>query len=282
MNHGASAARLFGPVWAILWRGLTFFIAWGAIAALPVVIGQTLWPERWDMSSSMFRLIMDSVVGASLLAATWIMVRFVGKQTLGAAGLAPARLPRDFGTGAAIGIVWLAIPLGFAWVAGWIVPNYHGQFPWSDMPVAGLAVLVNVLVQQLLLTGYLFAMIRARAGLLAALAVSAVLFCAYHAPAFQGEWLPALNVFITANLFCLAREISGAIWLPIGMHAAWNFLLGPALGLTVSGTDELATGWRAFALDGPAWATGGDFGLEGSVLVTVTTTLLVAAILGCV
>jgi hypothetical protein len=64
------------------------------------------------------------------------------------------------------------------------------------------------------------------------------------------------------------------------MHAAWNFLLGPALGLTVSGTDELATGWRAFALDGPAWATGGDFGLEGSVLVTVTTTLLVAAILG--
>ena len=147
------------------------------------------------------------------------------------------------------------------------------------MPLAALALIVNVVAQQLLLTGYLFAIARTKAGLLAAVVLSGLLFTGYHAPAFHGAWLPAANVFCTATLFCLAREVSGDIWLPVGLHAAWNFLLGPVLGLTVSGTDSLGEGWRAFQLDGPAWATGGEFGIEGSVLVTAATIVLITAFL---
>jgi hypothetical protein len=42
------------------------------------------------------------------------------------------------------------------------------------------------------------------------------------------------------------------LWLPIGIHFAWNSLLGPVLGLTVSGTDQLGVGWRVFQVEGPA------------------------------
>jgi membrane protease YdiL (CAAX protease family) len=261
--------------WAGIWRVLVFFLAWGVLAAPFFVItrGQI---ENWSETNPMLmRLSGDSWAVLSLLAATWLMTRFVDRQPLRFAGVTTAGLPRHLAVGLAIGAIWLALPLGFAWVADWISPVEHGEFRFAAVPLAALATLVNVVAQQLLLCGYVFAVIRIRGGLIPAVIASSILFCAYHAPAFQGDWLPALNVAFAAVLFCLAREFSGGIWLPVGIHTAWNFLLGPMLGLTVSGTDTLGEGWRAFQLNGPTWATGADFGIEGSALVTVATLLLI-------
>ncbi|HUG13132.1 MAG TPA: CPBP family intramembrane glutamic endopeptidase [Opitutaceae bacterium] len=265
--------------WAATWRVTLFFLAWGVLAAPFFVVakGQI---ESWNETNPvLMRLSGDSWAVLSLLLATWLMTRFVDHQPLRTAGVTIVGLPRHLAGGLAIGATWLALPLGFAWVAGWIAPLDHGAFPLAAMPLAALATIVNVVAQQLLLCGYIFAAIRTRAGLIAAVIVSSILFCAYHAPAFQGHWLPALNVVFAATLFCLAREISGGIWVPVGIHTAWNFLLGPVLGLTVSGTDELGEGWRAFQLNGPAWATGGEFGIEGSAPGTVTTLLLIVPLI---
>lgn len=64
-------------------------------------------------------------------------------------------------------------------------------------------------------------------------------------------------------------------WLPIAIHFAWNFLLGPGLGLTVSRQD-LGSSWQAFAVNGPAAFTGGTFGLEGGLVVAATTLTMIA------
>lgn len=265
--------------WAVIWRALVFFLAWGVLAAPFFVIakGQI---DNWNETNPvLMRLSGDSWAVLSLLVATWLMTRFVDRQSLRSAGVAIVGLPRDLAGGLAIGVVWLAMPLLFAGAAGCITQVDHGAFHWEAVPIAALATFVNVIAQQLLLSGYIFAMIRVRAGLIAAVIVSSSLFCGYHIPAIQGHWLPALNVVLTATLFCLARELSGSIWLPVGIHAAWNFLLGPVLGLTVSGTDNLGEGWRALGINGPAWVTGGDFGIEGSVPVTVATLLIIAALI---
>lgn len=63
------------------------------------------------------------------------------------------------------------------------------------------------------------------------------------------------------------------------MRFAWNLLLGPVLGLTVSGTDQLGLGWCMLALEGPEVFTGGSFGLEGGLIVTLTTSLLIGGLL---
>jgi hypothetical protein len=133
------------------------------------------------------------------------------------------------------------------------------------------ALFFNTLTQQLLLCGYIFQTIRARSSFTVALLVSAALFSALHAGAFLGAWLPIVNVFGAGALFCLAYGITGNLWFPIGIHFAWNSLLGPVLGLTVSGTDQLGVGWRVFQVEGPALFSGGAFGLEGGLVVTITT-----------
>ncbi len=52
------------------------------------------------------------------------------------------------------------------------------------------------------------------------------------------------------------------------MHLAWNLVAGPVLGHEVSGYAP-ATSLFNESGDGPSWLTGGDFGIEGSVWMTV-------------
>ncbi|MEP7118549.1 MAG: CPBP family intramembrane glutamic endopeptidase [Acidobacteriota bacterium] len=224
------------------------------------------------------RLSSDAWVVVSLLVVTWLMTRKIDRQPLHSVGLAFAGLPRDFFGGLANGAVWLALPLAVAWALGWIAPVDHGRFARDALPLAALAMFVNVVARQLLLCGYLYSTFRSHVGLIAAVLLSGIFFSAYHAAGFRGEWLPALTVFLAGSLFCLAREHSGSLWLPIGIHAAWNFLLGPALGLTVSGNGQRGDGWRMIELKGPAWVTGGSFGIEGGVIVTVATAVLAAVL----
>lgn len=54
-----------------------------------------------------------------------------------------------------------------------------------------------------------------------------------------------------------------------------GFLLGPVLGLTVSGTGEASLAWTVVAIEGPPLFAGGAFGLEGGLTVTFTTGLLI-------
>jgi membrane protease YdiL (CAAX protease family) len=213
----------------------------------------------------------DATLAVAMLASTWIMTRFVDRRPFLTIGFAPSQAPRDLTVGLAVGAVWLALSVGAAWLAGWASPRFPVTGSSSQLLGTLTALFFNTLTQQMLLCGYIFQTIRARTSFTVALLVSAALFSALHAGAFHGTWLPLVNVFGAGALFCLAYGISGNLWLSIGIHFAWNSLLGPVLGLTVSGSDQLGVGWRVFQIEGPALFTGGSFGLEGGLVVTITT-----------
>lgn len=62
------------------------------------------------------------------------------------------------------------------------------------------------------------------------------------------------------------------LWFAMGMHFSWNSLEG-LLGLPISG--HPANGLFTVNVNGAALLTGGDFGLEGSI-VTVLISLLIS------
>ncbi|MGA9994785.1 MAG: type II CAAX endopeptidase family protein [Pyrinomonadaceae bacterium] len=61
-----------------------------------------------------------------------------------------------------------------------------------------------------------------------------------------------------------------SLWFPLGIHWAWNWTMGAILGLPVSGIDKLTPAplLRA-SVTGPAWLTGGSYGIEGGAACTV-------------
>lgn len=263
----------------ILWRVALFFLAFALVGAVLIVPLGTLFSDWSSEHATSAQLYADIVGACAILLATWIMTRFVDRRPLYTIGLSRHHALRDLAVGLGVGAVWLAASVGSAWAAGWAHPTIAAGFSVWKLLVAVISLTFNVLTQQLLLCGYIFQTLRSRSGVGVALVLSAGLFVAYHAGAFEGSWLPAVNVFAAATVFCLAYVLTGNLWLPAGIHVAWNVLLGPVLGLTVSGNGELGLGWSVFAIEGPPLFTGGSFGLEGGLLVTLSTAALIAVFL---
>ncbi len=62
-----------------------------------------------------------------------------------------------------------------------------------------------------------------------------------------------------------------SLWFPLGVHWSWNWALGSLFGLPVSGITKIAPHPLLQGVElGPAWLTGGSYGIEGGVACTIT------------
>ena len=69
----------------------------------------------------------------------------------------------------------------------------------------------------------------------------------------------------------LCREYTGSLWMPVGLHLAWNFMQGCLFGFDVSGIpmSSLIT----TETKGAVVISGGSFGAEGSLITSVILVL---------
>jgi len=117
--------------------------------------------------------------------------------------------------------------------------------------------------EELVFRGYVFTKLATwhRA---AAFVWSSLVFAALHA--WNGGLTPVAfaDLALAGVLLGLARERSNGLWLPIGIHLAWNLASGAVLGYPVSGYVPALSVIRTIPR-GAVWLTGGAFGMEGSV-----------------
>jgi len=82
-------------------------------------------------------------------------------------------------------------------------------------------------------------------------------------------WWSSLAIAIEAGLLLgAAYKLAGNLWLPIGIHWAWNFVQGNIFGFEVSGSDAGEALLQA-TVEGPEIFTGGAFGAEASVIAVI-------------
>jgi membrane protease YdiL (CAAX protease family) len=262
-------------VWKILWRVGLFFLVWGLLL-VPCLIPFTSALVKWKQTSPLeARLYGDIVILLTILLATWLMTRFLDHRPFQTIGLSLNHILQYLLVGFAIGTTWLGVSLCIAWGLGWASPLPPISFTWSVLAGTAISMLFNVIAQELLLCGFIFQTIQRQSNAVTAILVSSILFACYHAGAFNGEWLPVVNVFAAGLLFCLAYIIAGNLWFPISIHFAWDLLIGPVLGLTESGKSYLGGGWKMIVVNGPPLFTGGTFGLEGGLIVTLTVSVII-------
>lgn len=105
-----------------------------------------------------------------------------------------------------------------------------------------------------------------------AIVVTSLLFGLGHAGNGQ-ELLGLVNISLAGLLFGFTYATTTRLAVPIGIHFAWNFGLGPVFGFAVSGNVQRTALFRT-EITGSALLTGGSFGPEGGIVML--TGLLVA------
>ncbi len=83
-----------------------------------------------------------------------------------------------------------------------------------------------------------------------------------------------INTALAGVWLAVAYLRTRSLWFPLGVHWAWNWALGSLFGLPVSGITDLAPHPLLRGTDlGPAWLTGGSYGIEGGLACTITLAL---------
>ena len=127
--------------------------------------------------------------------------------------------------------------------------------------------------EEILFRGIVLRQLEAWLGSWIALALSSALFGALHIMNPGASWFSSLAIAVEAGILLgAAYLLTRRLWLAIGIHAAWNFTQGWVFSVPVSGGDA-PLGLLITRRLGPDWLTGGDFGLEASVVAMVVATL---------
>lgn len=138
----------------------------------------------------------------------------------------------------------------------------------TDLAIASI---MPGFMEELFFRGILFRWIEEMAGSWMALAATSILFGFAHALNPNATLFSSTAIAVEAGILLGgAYVLTRSLWLPIGLHAAWNFTQGYLFGIPVSGVAE--KGLVTSRLSGPELMTGGGFGLEASVIALVIGT----------
>ncbi|GAA2686973.1 MULTISPECIES: CPBP family intramembrane glutamic endopeptidase [Actinosynnema] len=137
-----------------------------------------------------------------------------------------------------------------------------GGFLASAGATSGVAV-----IEEVLFRGVVLRVLEERAGTVVAIAASSALFGLTHLVNANATLWGALSIALTGGTMTAAAYLATrSLWLPIGLHFAWNFTHAGIFGVALSGSDTPPDGLLATTLSGPSAITGGVFGPEAGLL----------------
>lgn len=217
--------------------------------------------------------------GLYILITVWFTVRVIHKQPLSTIGLARFDGRRLF-MGFLSGGILLSAVILLLW--GTKYANFQGQWkvPQIDQLYISNLIITSFLAgicEEVLFRGYIQHLLIKRLTVYWAVIITSVAFSLAHMANPGYTWISAINIGLIACIFSLMTIRTRSLYFAIGFHIAWNLFQGYVYGISVSG--ESSQGIYQVLLSGSSWLTGGDFGLEGSLLATLILGLACVVIL---
>lgn len=128
------------------------------------------------------------------------------------------------------------------------------------------------ITEEVVIRGYLLFKLRTKVGDLGSLLLTSSVFGIMHFFNDHFTWIGFANIFLSGLLMGLVILRTASISSAIGIHWAWNFTQGSIFGFAVSG--NISEGILSPTTQLPQ-LMGGDFGIEGSVLLIPITLIFI-------
>ena len=259
-------------------RSLLFFFSFFIIAALFNIISiaiasvfsiygfeEFLSDPELIMRNKIMMLMMVSQL-AGVLFTVWIFQKFVNRESFTSIGLRFEGYKNDLYKGLLAGAGLISI--GFITL---IIFNLISvdltYFSAYDQVFYLILFAVVSLNEEIAIRGYILQNLSRSFNKYIALAISSLVFMTMHLGNPNIDILPILNLFLAGIFLGVYSIHKNNLWFPIGAHFTWNYLQGPIYGFEVSGNKINSLFEQE--LKGNDILTGGNFGYEGSIILTV-------------
>ena len=244
---------------------ICFFLGWAILSAvLPLSNSDN--PALWRLWAEITPLL--SIIAFTFIF--WIIEKKIIKLHLFNNPVKGVLL------GTITGILWLGLPIIVMKLMKVIEFNGKNDIPLFFVWI--LAAFLNVIMQELLVRGWLYQVLKQKYNIAISTIVTTALFTLLHGGAFEAGLVPVVNVLTMSLLMTVILEYSGSLIAPTIMHFMWN-----GIGALVLGGVSLADDYPHLLnmiFSGSKLLSGGECKIEGSIVVLVVTVMLLAVFIG--
>ncbi|MCQ2480303.1 MAG: CPBP family intramembrane metalloprotease, partial [Clostridia bacterium] len=231
---------------------LVFFIGWAVLSGVIDIPSDN--PAIWRFFAELipFAVLLLFTVIFWLIDKKTVKIPIcdnIGKGTL---------------TGAIIGFVWIGAAAAILFLSKQILVTGKKQIPLLWLWI--ISAFINVVMQELLIRGYIYQLLKEKYNLLTAIIFTTILFTALHGGAFEAGIIPVLNVISMCLFTSALYESEKTLLAPIMAHAIWNIL-----GAIIIGGVNLADDYPhmlTLSASQNKLLSGGDYKIEASIVVT--------------
>ncbi|NMA06815.1 MAG: CPBP family intramembrane metalloprotease [Ruminococcaceae bacterium] len=241
---------------------LLFFIGWAVL----LVAGEFIIPD--SPGSAVWRFLSELVPFLSAVLFTalfWLIEKRRIKPVVLSSPL------KNTAIGILAGVIWIGIAAAVLMLSGTMKITAYNSVPM--LWLWALSVFINAAMQELLVRGYLFQMLKTDYNVAIATIITTALFTFMHGGAFEAGVIPVVNVLTMSLLMTIVLEYTGSLIVPAIMHFIWNFIGGIILGGVVLAEDYPNLYVTEFG--GNILLTGGAPKMEGSIAVLILNILLI-------
>ncbi|MGP5388118.1 lysostaphin resistance A-like protein [Brachybacterium tyrofermentans] len=264
--------------WSFVWGGALFVFAMTASFAIgwAISIGRGATPDFMSISDydPLGRLVGVLLGAAIALIGFRLVMRRVEHQSDTALNGRHRVVELLLGLGIGTAIISTAIA-AIALLGGYDVSGLHSAPDLLTPLASGIGAGV---IEEVFYRGFAFRLLNLWIGSWGALALTSLFFGFSHFTNPGVAWWGSISIAVQAGLLLgTAFLVTQRLWMAIGIHASWNFLQSALFSYTAT-PDGTGQGLLEAAVGGPTWLTGGDTGIEGSLISTMLC-LVAAAIL---
>lgn len=213
---------------------------------------------------------------AAFAVYSWL-VRLIERRPV--TELALPGMGRELGLGLLIGCGLYTASVLVLMIMG--IYRIVGFNPLSFMLTAIPMAVSAAVFEELLFRGVLFRIVEEWLGSWISLFISSLVFGLVHLMNPAATLTGAIFIAVEAGILLgAAYMLTRRLWMSMGFHAAWNWTQSAVFSGVVSGADS-DPGLIKPVIEGAAFLTGGEFGLEASVIAALfcTTTGVILTIM---
>ena len=216
------------------------------------------------MENKMMMLMMVSQLFGTLFT-VWLFQKFVNREPFTSIGLEFSGYKDDFVSGLLLGVGLIVLGFGTLYIFNFLSVASI-QFSLIDQLFYLSLFAVVSLNEEIAIRGYILQNLSSSFNKYIALVLSSLVFMIMHIGNPNMSAVPLFNLFLAGLLLGVYCIHKNNLWFPIGAHITWNYFQGPVLGFEVSGNDVDSIFIQS--LNGSELITGGEFGFEGSIILT--------------
>lgn len=260
------------------------FIVAPILAIITVFVGQTagyilfLLMKSYISNPVISMMLFMALTCGMTIIIVFIWVHFVEKRSLSSIGLYKDQVLINYFQGFAIGVLMFSVVMCLLFITG------QAEIVMQPNLTVGLLAIPNILImipgwmvqgasEEILTRGWLMNVLVARYNLPLGLIFSSTLFGALHLLNAHVSYIAILNIILIGIFFGLYALKTENLWGACGAHSAWNWAQGNLFGLEVSGNTMNTGSLIQSNLIGSDLITGGSFGPEGGLVVSLVTIL---------